>query len=124
LCVARKNLNTKPTIKPRDRYSADLIDLSSYKTQNDGSLYLLVVVDCFSKYAITEPLKNKNAQTTLNAFIKIFCYIREPLILHTDNGREFKNKKMKTFCDENGIRQIFGRPRCPLNATMVSGCSS
>ena len=137
-CVIRKNMNTKPLIKPivaygpRDRYIADLIDLSLYKDLNDGFSYLLLLVDCFSKFAICIPMKKRNSKTTKDSFEKIFSCIKEPLILHTDNGREFKNKLLKKFCDEKGIKQVFGRPRCPwiqgqverLNRTIKNSLSA
>ena len=50
---------------------ADLLDMSSLWRQNAGIRFLLVVVDVFSQFLFVESLKNKKADTVLNAFIKI-----------------------------------------------------
>ena len=56
---------------------ADLLDMSSMFRQNDGTRFLLVVVDVFSQFLFVEPLKNKKGPTVLEAFMKI----------RTDTGR-------------------------------------
>lgn len=42
-----------------------------------------------------------------------------PEILQSDNGREFKNQKMKLFLAEWGVEQIFGRARRPQSQGQV-----
>ena len=52
------------------------------------------------------PLVNKTADEVLRA-IKTYCYTDGfPKMILTDNGKEFKNKKMKAFCKEN-LQGIF-----------------
>ena len=40
-----------------DVWTADLVDMSSFSRSNKGYLYLLTVIDVFSKYGWIVPLK-------------------------------------------------------------------
>jgi len=55
-----------------DIWSADLKDMQSISKQNNGFKYLLTVIDLFSKFAYTIPLKSKNADVIIDAFKKLF----------------------------------------------------
>ena len=47
-----------------DIWNLDILDLKDYGPENNrGYRYILVVIDNFSKFGLTKPLKNKNAQT-------------------------------------------------------------
>ena len=65
---------------------------------------LLCVIGVFTKYAWVKPLKNKKGKTVLNAFIKIVNESnRKPNKLWVDQGREFYNKLMQEWLDDNDI---------------------
>jgi len=58
-----------------------------------GNRYLLVIVDCFSKWAF--PLKNIRTKTVAEVFVsRVFVVSRHgvPLEIHTDQGRNFESK--------------------------------
>ena len=62
------------------------------------------MIDVFTKYAWVKPLKDKNGKTVLNAFIKIVNKSnRKPNKLCVDQGREFDNKVMQEWLDNNDI---------------------
>lgn len=86
-------------------YEADLaIFPEEYAKHNDGVKYLLVVIDCFSKFMFVEPLKRKTTEAIIDAFKKIFkrtgvkCYR-----LASDKGGEFASKKFRAFMKANDI---------------------
>ena len=55
-----------------DIWSLDVLDLKDYGPENiKGYRYVLVVIDNFSKFGWTIPLKNKNAQTIKDSFENI-----------------------------------------------------
>ena len=85
-----------------DIWSADLKDMQSFSKQNNGVKYLLTVIDLFSKYAYTIPLKSKNAEVVINAFQSLFK-TKKPNKLWTDQGSEFISFKFKKFLSENNI---------------------
>jgi len=85
-------------------WQADLADFKSIAKWNNGNSYVLVVIDVFSKYVWAEPVKNKEAKTTLEAFRKILNRDqRVPKNFMTDKGREFDNVQMKNYCSKQDI---------------------
>lgn len=92
-----------------DLWAADLIVMTSYSAENDGYKYMLNVIDTFSKYAWSEPLKKKDGATVAIAFQKIITKAKSnnhssPNLLHTDKGLEFKNKHFKSILDKHSIK--------------------
>ena len=52
-----------------DIWFLDILDLKDYGPENNkGYRYVLVVIDNFSNFGWTVPLKNKNAQTIKDSF--------------------------------------------------------
>ena len=65
---------------------------------------MLNVIDVFSKYAWSIPMKNKTGVTTLEAFRKIAKeFGRIPQHLWVDKGLEFYNKDVNSWLKENNI---------------------
>ena len=78
--------------------------MGSLSSNNKNVKYLLCVVDVFTKYAWAKPLKDKKGKTVLNAFIKIVNESNcKPNKLWVDQGREFYNKLMQEWLDNNNI---------------------
>ena len=78
--------------------------MRSLSSKNKNSKYLLCVIDFFTKYAWVKPLKDKESKTVLNGFIEIVNEShRKPNKLWVDQGREFYNKLMQEWLDNNDI---------------------
>ena len=76
--------------------------MESSSSKNKNVKYLLCVIDLFSKYAWLKPSKNKNCKTVLNSFIEIVNESnRKPNRLWVDQGREFYNRLMEEWLDNN-----------------------
>ncbi|PRP75208.1 hypothetical protein PROFUN_15850 [Planoprotostelium fungivorum] len=77
-----------------------ITDMQNSAEYNDGTNYLLTIIDVFSKYALVIPLQNKQGKTIARALdyifrIKINNKAYEPMILLSDNGKEFIAKEVK-----------------------------
>lgn len=87
-------------------YESDLaVFAEEYSKYNDGVKYLLVVIDCFSKFIFVEPLKRKTTEAIIAAFKKIF--LRSDVKcerLQTDKGGEYDSKKFRDFMKLNDIK--------------------
>ena len=81
-----------------DIWNLDILDLKDYGLENDrGYRYVLVIIDNFSEFVWTVPLK-KNAQTIKDSFEKIIRNSkRKPILIETDRGKEFYNKIFQDF---------------------------
>lgn len=87
-----------------DLWQADLIDFQSLKKDNQGYKYILVVLDCFSKFSWAVPVKTKSKFEVSNAFNKILLSSnRTPINLQTDMGTEFYNNEFKNLTNHNKI---------------------
>lgn len=70
----RKNFKRRAVMVPSIYHTvfSDLIDYRNLKTFNKNYCYILVVIDAFSRYAWTRPLKNKEAKSCAEALDDIF----------------------------------------------------
>ena len=105
----KKNFPTNKTIIKSidDTWSSNLLDMNDYGIKNNkGYRYILVVIDNFSKFGWTTPLKNKYAQSITDAFSEIMkSSNRKPNLLETDDGKEYVNKIFNEFLNNNNIKR-------------------
>ena len=105
----KKNYSSKKTIIKSidDTWSSDLLDMNDYGSKNNkGYRYILVVIDNFSKFGWTIPLKNKFSQSITDAFSEIIkSSNRRPNLLETDDGKEYVKKIFNEFLNNNKIKR-------------------
>lgn len=103
---ARRNYpRTKIIItEPWETISADLIDMKKYKSSNKNFVYILTVIDNFTKFAFAFPLKTKSAAEVAKNLKIVFENGHPIKKLFTDEGKEFKNSDLKKLMDEHGIK--------------------
>jgi len=92
-----------------DLWVADLIDMKKYSEENVGYVYLLNVIDTFSKFAWAIPIKKKDGVTVSKAFGKIIKSAKSQNhkphnLLHTDKVLEFENKYFKNLLSNFNIK--------------------
>ena len=104
-----------------DIWSLDILDLKDYGPENSRYYgYVFVIIDNFSKYGFTIPLKNKNAQTIKNSFENIIINSkRKPNLIKSDRGKEFYNNIFQDFLNKNNIK-IYSR-NTNLGAGLAEG---
>jgi len=99
--------NDKYLILSSDIYQADLITMPEFNGYN----YIINVCNMRTKFTDVRPLKNKQAQTVVEAFGEIckgkIC--KNIKYLFTDPGSEFTNNIFKKYCLENDISIKFTR---------------
>ena len=89
-----------------DVWSLDILDLKDYGPGNNKNYrYVLVVIDNFSKFGWTIPLKNKTGQTIKDSFENIIKNSkRKPNLIESDRGKEFYNNIFQDFLNKNNIK--------------------
>jgi hypothetical protein len=104
-----------PTVKehifPKSGYNYQC-DTLMLPTTKLGFRYLLVMVDLWSNFFDIEPVKNKQAETMLQAMKTIFKrdYLKKPeATLKTDQGTEFKHT-FDQFLFDNSILHLTSLP--------------
>ena len=110
--VPEKKYSTNKTVVYHidDIWSLDLLDLEDYGPKNNRIHgYLLVIIDNFSKFGWTVPLKNKNATTIENSFENILTNSkRKPNLIESDRGKKFYNNIFQDFLYKNNFK-IYSR---------------
>lgn len=85
------------------QYQADLLDFQPLKRDNSGTRFLLTIIDCFSRYAMAIPIKSKHGKVVKAALQKAFKKMKIPKKLQTDQGREFYNRHVSEYLQQNNI---------------------
>ena len=105
---AKKNYATNKTDVHHvdDTWSLDILDLKDFGPENNKNYrYVLVIIDNFSKFGWTIPLKNKNAITVKDSFESILISSkRKPNLIESDRGKEFYNNLFQDFLIKNSIK--------------------
>lgn len=121
--IARNYYNT---FEINGLWQADIIDLRLLKKFNDGHSYLLVAIDVFSKFVYVRPLKTKSAievnkaiRDMIDGAIEREGVRRNPKVLQTDKGKEFKNQVLKRFLTSRNIQQQFPITQSKHKAAVV-----
>lgn len=98
--TARKNFLRRHTIIKgyKDLWQIDLAEMQQYAGENDGYRYIVVCINCYSKFVYTRPVKNKTGVEVTQAMKSI---IEEasyaPKNLQSDQGKEFYNSNFQTL---------------------------
>ena len=124
-CIKRKSpvgrhhpLGHIPTGHRWDRIAMDILDV--YDPTPEGFRYILVIADYFSKWTEAFPMKNKCADTVADILVeKIILRFGMPLVIHSDQGREFENGLMKSLCALLGCTKTRTAPYHPESDGMI-----
>ena len=92
-----------------DIWSLDILDLKDYGPKNNrGYRFVLVIIDNFSKFGWTVPLKNKNVLTIKDSFENInISSKRYPKLIETDRDKGFYSNSFQDFLNKNNIKLYY-----------------
>jgi len=104
--------------KPFERVQMDI--LGPLPVSSSEMRYLLVVVDCFTKWVEASPLKNSRANTVAEVFVKeVVSRHGVPIQVHTDQGRNFESRLFQKVMSLLGIRKTRTTPLHPQSDGQV-----
>ena len=109
------------TTKPLEMLHIDLCG-SMLVISRGGKIYILVIVDDYSRFTWTLFLTTKDE--TYEVF-EIFVTLvqkklnTEVINIRSDHGSDFENSKFLNFCSTNGIDHNFSAPRTPQQNGVV-----
>jgi transposase InsO family protein len=113
--------NVMTTSRPLELLHMDLFRPIAYLSI-EGSKYVLVIVDDFSRFTWVLFLQDKSeTQGTLKRFLKRAQNEFELKVknIRSDNGSEFKNLQVEEFLEEEGIKHEFSAPYTPQQNGVV-----
>ena len=94
------------TIEPKrvmEIVQVDLVEIREHVRINEDVNYLLNVIDHFSKFAWSIPIKNKSSAVVADRLQELFLVEGFPEVLQSDNGTEFVNKEMTSLSERYGF---------------------
>ena len=90
---------------PNLQWQADLVDMSRLKKVNDGTTFILTMIDVFSKLTWCGRVKNKSAVSLVAAFTQLLGN-GEPNTLQTDKGTDYFNRPLQKLLKEHGVHHF------------------
>lgn len=84
-----------------------------------GGVLILVVVDCYSRYLLTRPVKSTDFNSTRAALSEIFDTFGYVKTIKSDNGPPFNSRDYEKFCADRGIEIIKSWPLHPQQNGMA-----
>ena len=112
VCAARK-FSTKTRKGPMQKYQMGMpmervsLDLSGpWPVSKNGNRYILVATDHFTKWSEAWAIPDQEAQTVAKTFVTQFVTrFGAPMMIHTDQGRNFESKLFKAMCKLLGVKK-------------------
>ena len=122
VCLARKSPCPRRApmghVAVGRRWDRVAMDLSV--TSAKGNRYVLVMVDCFSRWTEACPLPDKTMLSVADAFFQyVVCRFGMPSVIHSDQGQEFENKVTQELCLLCGAHKTRTTPYHPESDGLV-----
>ena len=100
----RRTRNKIPVQTPFELWDGDLMDMRTHAKVNEGYAYILVLIDVFSRFLWTRPLKTKTMSEVKQAMVDVMEKAGQaPQRLRTDGGKEFTGHIMKGLYKGYGL---------------------
>ena len=103
---------------PMERIAIDV--LGPLPITETGNKYILIVADYFTKWVEAYPMPNQEATTVAKLLVREFiCRFGVPLLIHSDQGRNFGSELFAEMCRLLGIKKTRTTPYYPQSDGMV-----
>ncbi|KAG7310665.1 hypothetical protein JYU34_003468 [Plutella xylostella] len=78
-----------------------------------GNIYILVLIDAFTRYIYLKPVKNTKSSTSIRVFREYFGIFGVPRRVISDRGTSFTSTPFKKFMREKGIKHVLNAVATP-----------
>ena len=107
-------LKTKGTIQSKGPWDTLSVDIVGPLPADRRHEFVIVFVDCFSRYSILVPDSNHTANTVSDALLRhVVPYFGTPRRLLSDRGREFVGEAWASLTRSLGIQRLLTSPYHP-----------
>jgi hypothetical protein len=119
IVASHSTVNTVMTEHPGQLLHVNTIGPSRVRFMGD-KLYVLVIVDDYSRYSWVFYFKSKDEVFEHSLALRLNNEHPNCLkAIHSNNKTEFKNASFNLFCLEHGVDQLFSAPRVPQQDGVV-----
>ena len=99
------------TTEPLELVCTDFLKVDA---ASNGTQYILVITDHFTRFAKAIPTRNMSARTTAEALLGFFENFGIPKRLHSDQGANFESKVIRELCFLLGVEKSRTTPFHPM----------
>ena len=99
------------TTEPLELVCTDFLKVDA---ASNGTQYILVITDHFTRYAKAVPTRNMSARTTAEALLGFIENFGIPKRLHSDQGANFESKVIRELCVLLGVEKSRTTPFHPM----------
>lgn len=112
--VARKDPPTPMvrTALPETTWDLLAVDFSGPYARHQG-VYILVIVDCFSRYVMASVVKSTDFGSVERVFEIVFKRYGYPKAVKSDNGPPFQGEFYANYLEAHGIERVHSTPLHP-----------
>ena len=115
---------------PMDMVGMDFIGPINPPCEATGAVYILLVVDYFSRFVLGARLDKADQQSTMRAFVdKVVPILSWPKSVYTDNGSHFTGAAIRKMWEDHGVMHFTAGISHPQSVAlseryvqMVMGC--
>ena len=102
-----KKIQTKPVIVngPNAQFQSDIIDMKKHSKYNDNYKYILNVIDVFTKYGYSIPMKTKSSRETAESFEQVLKH-NQPKTLQVDRDKAYLGKPFQDMLKKYEIKMF------------------
>ena len=91
--------------EPWERLGIDIT--GPHPTSARGNIYILTLIDHFTKWTVMFPMRNQEASTIAHLLVdRVFCVHGLPLQILTDRGQNFESELFQEICKRLSIDKI------------------
>ena len=107
-------LKTTGTIQSQGPWDTLSVDIVGPLPANHRHEFLIVFVDCYSRYTILVPASNHTANTVSDALLRhVVLYFGTPRCLLSDRGRKFVGENWGKLMRSLGVQRVLTSPYHP-----------
>ena len=111
------------TLRYGERFQIDACEIAPDKLEylrgSHGYRYILTIIDCASKQGAMYPLKTLTMTECVEVLTRHFKRTMVPDILHSDNGRQFRNRLVGALAGAAGFTQVHGSAETPQHQGQI-----
>ncbi len=94
--TAKSPLKQYQVGSPNERIEVDIV--GPLPVSHNGNKYIIVMTDCFTKYANAYPVPEQTAERVALAVLDWVSHFGVMKIIHTDQGRQFESVLFQKLC--------------------------
>ena len=102
--------------QPWERLSIDFKGPIPSRTDN---VYILSIVDEFSRFPFAFPCRSTDAQTVIRCFVTLFSIFGTPMFIHSDRGGGFVGRELRNWLHAHGVATSNSSPFHPTGNSQV-----